>query len=222
MSMQHDDAMLDMVATYALGAIDATTGECAAVRAHLAECAICREEFRRAQAATAALALSAATPPPPGLRERILASLPAARPTTLQSYRRRSWFTPAVAAAAVLIAAGLYWQAHRAPAKTWAAACVPAASDCHASGTVSAQAGVLHVRLQGLAALPAGKQYQAWMILPGGAPKPEPVFSPDKQGSGTVDMPESPVKGAVVAITVEPAGGSKAPTSAPFMVAKLD
>ncbi|MBV8340004.1 MAG: anti-sigma factor [Candidatus Eremiobacteraeota bacterium] len=224
MSAQHDDAMLDMVAAYAIGAIDASTGECAVVRAHLAQCATCREEFAVARAATAALGLSAAQAPPATLRDRILVALPA-RLDQAQARRSRAvpWLVPAAAAAAVIVAAGIWWNTQHQTAQSWAASCVPSAANCHAYGTVSVRGGgVLHVQLQGLAALPAGKQYQAWMIPPGGAPKPEPVFSPDANGGGTVDMQEAPVKGAIVAVTVEKSGGATAPTTKPFLVAKLD
>jgi len=217
----HDDAMLDLVAAYAVGAIDATTGECAQVRAHLAQCAICREEFKIARAASAAIGLSAAQSPPAALRDRILASLPA-KPVPIERARRSSWFVPAVAAAAVLIAVGLWWNTHHAAQQSWAATCAPGAIACHASGTVTLAGGVLRMQITGLAPLPAGKQYQAWLIAPGGAPKPEPAFSGDASGAGSVDIPETPVKGAIVAITVEKAGGSQTPTTKPFLVAKLD
>ena len=136
--------------------------------------------------------------------------------------RAVSWYVPAAAAATVIVAAGMWWNAQHHALQSWAATCVPSATNCHAYGTVSVHGGILHVQLQGLAALPAGKQYQAWMIPPGGAPKPEPVFSPDTSGAGAVDMQESPVKGGIVAITVEKSGGATAPTTKPFLVAKLD
>ena len=94
---------------------------------------------------------------------------------------------------------------------------------CHASGVLTAVGSDhLHMQITGLAPLPAGKQYQAWVIPPGGVPKPEPVFSPDANGSGSVDIPSAPIKGALVAVTVEPAGGSQQPTTKPFLVAKID
>jgi len=223
MNLQHDESMLDLVAAYAAGAIDARTGECATVRAHLAQCTICQEEFKIARAAAEAVGLSAAEPPPAHLRERILSALPASMaPLHARRARMPSWFVPAAAAAAIAIAAGAWWSLHRATPASWTAACVPEAAGCHASGTVSVAGGGLHVEVQGLNALPAGKQYQAWMIPPGGAPKPEPAFSADPSGTGSVDMPEQPIKGALVAITVEPSGGSKAPTTKPFLVAKID
>jgi len=89
-------------------------------------------------------------------------------------------------------------------------------------GFAETGAGVARNVEAGLAALPAGKQYQAWVIPPGGVPQPEPVFSPDASGSGSVDIPSAPIKGALVAVTVEPAGGSQQPTSKPFLVATID
>jgi anti-sigma-K factor RskA len=217
----HDDAMLDLVAAYAVGAIDATTGECAQVRAHLAQCAICREEFKVARAASAAIGLSAAQSPPVTLRDRILASLPD-KAIPIARARRSSWLIPVVAAAAVLIAVGVWWNDHRARQQSWAVTCAPGAVACHASGTVTLAGGVLRMQMNGLAPLPAGKQYQAWLIPPGGPPKPEPAFSRDASGAGSVDIAEMPVKGALVAITVEKAGGSQTPTTKPFLIAKLD
>lgn len=222
MNGQHDDAMLDLVAVYALGGVDAN--ECAAVRQHLAECETCREEFKIARAAAAAIGLSAAETPPPSLRNRILSSLPPPSSTTsvtaLRPRQRLRWFIPAAAAAAIVIA---WWNLHRTPQQSWAAVCVPGAVSCHASGTLTvAGAHRLRMQVKGLSALPAGKQYQAWVIPPGGAPQPEPVFSADDRGMGSVDIPEAPVKGAVVAVTVEPAGGSRQPTSKPFLIAKID
>ncbi len=223
MNAQHDDAMLDLVAAHAAGAVDATTEECATVRQHIAECQVCRDEYNLARAAAAAVGLTASEAPPPGLRARVLRSV--SRQVVPQARSRRiSWIIPASAAAAVvIIAAGLWWSGHRTPSQSWSAVCVATAADCHATGTVSvAGRGRLHVELQGLAALPAGKQYQAWIIPPGGAPKPEPTFSPGSDGAGSVDVPEAPEKGALLAITVEPAGGSQQPTTKPFLIATLD
>jgi anti-sigma-K factor RskA len=222
MNSQHDEAMLDLVAAYAVGAVDASTGESAAIRQHIAECEICREEFKVARAASAALGLSVAQRPPSELRHRVLAALPP-RVESLPRSRRSAWYIPAAAAAIIIIAAGVWWSKSHAPQPSWAAACVSQAVACHASGTLTTAGNDrMHMQISGLAALPAGKQYQAWLIPPGSAPKPEPVFSPDASGSGSVDIPSAPIKGAVVAVTIEPAGGSHQPTSNPFVVAKIE
>jgi len=67
-----------------------------------------------------------------------------------------------------------------------------------------------------LDAAPAGKTYEAWVIRGKRAPSPAGLF----RGRGTTFVPiDGKVrKGSVVAVTVEPAGGSPAPTTKPFAV----
>ena len=67
-----------------------------------------------------------------------------------------------------------------------------------------------------LDAAPPGKTYEAWVIRGKQAPKPAGLF----RGGGTTFLPiDGKVrKGSVVAVTVEPAGGSDAPTTKPFAV----
>jgi hypothetical protein len=72
--------------------------------------------------------------------------------------------------------------------------------------------------LDGLGLAPAGKAYQAWVITPNAnAPASAAVFS----GIETIVPLSVAVKpGAVVAITIERAGGVKAPTQTPKLVAQ--
>ncbi len=65
-----------------------------------------------------------------------------------------------------------------------------------------------------LQALPAEKAYELWLIPVNGAPIPAGVFKPDAHGSATVINPPLPagVQAKAFAITVEPEGGSSAPT----------
>jgi anti-sigma-K factor RskA len=62
--------------------------------------------------------------------------------------------------------------------------------------------------------LPAQKAYELWLIPTSGAPIPAGVFKPDAHGSATVVNPPLPpgVQAKAFAITVEPEGGSSAPT----------
>ena len=71
-----------------------------------------------------------------------------------------------------------------------------------------------------LAPLPAHKAYELWLIPSTGAPIPAGVFKPDSRGSATVVNPPLPVgvEAKTFAITVEPEGGSVAPTSQPLMI----
>jgi anti-sigma-K factor RskA len=69
-------------------------------------------------------------------------------------------------------------------------------------------------------ALPSQKAYELWLIPASGAPIPAGVFKPDANGSATVINPPLPgnVEAKTFAVTVEPEGGSSAPTSQPIMV----
>jgi len=74
-----------------------------------------------------------------------------------------------------------------------------------------------------LPALAAGKTLELWTIPKGGTPKPAGVFKPDSDGravflsKGAVEMASL----GAVAVTVEPEGGSPAPTTTPIFVAPL-
>lgn len=72
--------------------------------------------------------------------------------------------------------------------------------------------------LDGLGPAPAGKAYQAWVIKPNAkAPSSAAVFA----GAETMVPLSVAIKpGAVVAITIEQAGGVPAPTQAPKLVAQ--
>lgn len=78
--------------------------------------------------------------------------------------------------------------------------------------------GVLHAfRLPQTA---QGRAYQLWLIRDG-QPVPSRVFTPDGDGSTTlfdIELPQSTTGVTAVAVTEEPAGGSKLPTTQPFLV----
>ena len=62
---------------------------------------------------------------------------------------------------------------------------------------------------------PQGKAYQLWFIVGNNPPMPGKTFSPDNTGTGTLkdQMPPAALGSAIFAITMEPEGGSSAPTS---------
>ena len=72
--------------------------------------------------------------------------------------------------------------------------------------------------VHGLGRAPAGRSYQAWVIPPG---KTVPVSAALFRGAELV-VPLGPVveRGAVVAVTLERAGGAPGPSHAPTLVAK--
>jgi anti-sigma-K factor RskA len=219
MSNGHTEEMLELAALYALDAVDAT--ECPTVRAHILSCDICRKEYADALVAANGLAASVASAPPPDLRTIILAAA-TARPRAkdvVSIFRRKRFYAALVAVAAAI---GALFVFHTPSGSTWPLACLPAPTACGVSGRVIAAGGVLRVEASGLAALPSGKVYQAWVIQPGGEPVPEPTFVPDAEGRASVAVPSGQPKGTLIAVTVEPAGGSQAPTTKPFVAATLD
>ena len=84
---------------------------------------------------------------------------------------------------------------------------------------VVAPSGEAVLVISGLTAAPAGKEYQAWVVT-GGKPKSAGLF---KGGATRLVVPlnRRVPKGAVVAVTLERAGGVPAPTQTPRFVAKL-
>ena len=216
MNREHDDALLELASLRAIDALEAA--EAAVIDAHLQSCTRCRDEFARSRAAGTALALSASSPAPVHLRNRVLAA--AVRVRLVRPWYLRGGVGASIAAALVVVAVSSWLLTHRAPATLqWAAHCTPIAIvDC---GTVVASGGSLRLDARGLPALPAGKIYQAWIIPPKHKPIPEPTFAAAPDGTATVTFPSTPERGALLAVTEEPTGGSKAPTSKPVLIATL-
>jgi hypothetical protein len=68
--------------------------------------------------------------------------------------------------------------------------------------------------MQHMPALPAGKVYQAWTLARGATTvAPSITFTPGTDGSAVIELPESARNIVAIAVSVEPSGGSKAPTS---------
>jgi anti-sigma-K factor RskA len=217
MTSPHDESMLELASLRAIDALDAA--EAAVIDRHMAECAECRAEFGRSVAAGTALAMTASSPAPESLRRRVLGS--AVKIRRIRPWYQHPAFPSGAIAAAVLVTVGAWLASHRnPPSQTFAAACQPTSIGC--SGDVVRTAGILRLEAHGMPSLPSGKVYQAWIIHPNEAPVPEPTFTTTSDGDGSVEMQASVSKGDVVAVTVEPDGGSASPTSKPLLVATLE
>jgi anti-sigma-K factor RskA len=227
----------ELSAAYALDALDPAERD--AYEEHLARCAECREAVAAFQDVAADLAYEAdAPPPPPALRDRILAE--ARRDgSNVVTLPRRRWLVPVTGAAAV--AAGIAALA----LSFWAADLSQQLDDERASLHLSEEAvamladpearripldgaeGMLVVDeesgegwlvLRGLESAPAEKTYEAWVIEDGEA-VPAGLFAGG--GVSTVVSLAAPVsEGAVVAVTLEAAGGVEQPTQDPLFASE--
>ena len=89
-------------------------------------------------------------------------------------------------------------------------------------GEVIESGGRIFLALHSLPALAQNKVFQAWTVAKGAkGVAPSITFRPDARGTALIELPEAASNLAAVALTVEPAGGSKQPTSKPAFVQKL-
>lgn len=223
-------------------ALDALSPEDAATfERHLEGCDTCRAEVREFREVAARLGARAAEPPPPALRERVLTLADRTRQdppaatvadeadgATVTSIRRPRRLAGLVAAAALVLAAGLGVSTllddddPSTPALAQPAAQVFGAEDAESIEValgdgqlrvaVSQERGEMAVDARDLPDPGEGRVYQLWtgrgaeMIDAG-------VLGPTDTGAA---MP-LPAPGETVNVTVEPAGGSEQPTSEPIV-----
>ncbi len=221
-----------MIAPYALDALD--DHERARYEAHLEDCADCRAELSGFTATAARLGEVETQAPPAGLRDRLMAEISTTRqdrPVVVsireRSALRRTLPRLAMAAAFLVGAVGVGGylnereQANEFRAQSETISSIVAASDAKItdkpfgeSGRVrliaSESANSAYIIASSLPGLPDGKVYQVWMVKDD-SPISQGVFA----SSGSMLMRD--LGGADrVAITVEPAGGSKQPTTTPI------
>lgn len=91
-----------------------------------------------------------------------------------------------------------------------------------AYGTVVTRGEHVYLALGSLPPLPAGKVYQAWTLARGAkAVAPSVTFTPSVNGLTLVPIPDAAGSLAAVAVSVEPQGGSRQPTTKPAFVQPL-
>ena len=80
----------------------------------------------------------------------------------------------------------------------------------------------LYITLHDVPAPPRGKVYQAWTLAKGAKlMSPSLTFVPDRHGVAVISLPVDARQTAAVAVSVEPDGGSKQPTSTPTFVVSI-
>jgi anti-sigma factor RsiW len=232
-----------LTGAYALDALDAD--ERAAFELHLAECGDCVREVAELRATATRLGTAVALTPPENLKQRVLLEVgrtrqdspSGPRPLGADPDRRRKWTVRISLAAAVVavLAAGTFAigtdsELHEAQSQLSQTqqqyapiAQLLAAPDVRlASGSAGgASATLLTSRGLGRSVLvtahlpvqPGGRTYQVWGIGPTGFAS---LALLGNGSGGTFTLAELG-SATLIGITVEPAGGSRQPTSAPIM-----
>jgi anti-sigma-K factor RskA len=90
------------------------------------------------------------------------------------------------------------------------------------NGEVVTRGSRAYIAMHDLPQPPRGRVYQAW-TLPKGTSKmvPSLTFVPDSHGVAVIALPPDARTTAAVAVSVEPEGGSKQPTTKPILVVPL-
>ena len=197
----------DLTAAYALDALDSDEAE--AYERHLGQCEDCREQLAELSETSAALAFGPVAPAPPArLRAAILETAAAERSNVVPLLQRR-WVVRGLAvaaAAAACIVVGL------------AVALSKSSDTSVVTALVSRDSfGNVTLSVSGLSTAPQGKTYETWVIPKGNAPIPAGLFSGG--GSATVHLRGTVPQNAIVAVTIERAGGARTPTSSPIFSA---
>jgi anti-sigma-K factor RskA len=148
--------------------------------------------------------------------------------------RRPATWVAAVAAAVLLAAGGLAWSPwsdEPAPPALTAVQQVQQASDVRTVSSTegglsarvswSAELGRSAITVDGLPPAPDGRTYQLWYLGRDEVVRSAGLFSTTGDGRGEAVLVGDANTAAAVAISLEPAGGSPAPTTTPLTILSL-
>ncbi len=220
------------VAAHALSALEHRDER--VFRAHLATCAVCRDELAAFEQVVNALAMSAPQyVAPAGLRRRVLAEVqrdavehaPARGPRRQRQRRSLGWLPrPAIALCAVLVVAAVILGATRLrpspnPATRVLNAQVTGSS---ASAQITITAGRGELIIHHLSPPPSDEIYEVWLTRAGHRPQPtSALFNVTANGDGDVAVPGDLRHVQRITVTPEPAGGTQRPTHPAVISADL-
>ncbi len=236
--MSHDE-LLDSVAAYALGVLSRPDAE--VVANHIQSCEQCRDEYRFLVPAVTAVAYSAQASteasegavPSRLLKARVMKRV---RAEATPRWQPRVWPAYAIAAASLAIAMltgivdlSLKGQLDRdraqsaVQAQTLADLTAPDSQRRRfAGGEVLVHGERLYLTMHALPPPPPGRVYQAWTLAKGAKTvAPSVTFEPGGGGVAVVRLPEAATTIAAVAVSVEPEGGSKQPTTKPIALVRI-
>jgi anti-sigma-K factor RskA len=221
------EARLEQVALYALGVL--STQEAAEVGAFIRTDPEARAEYESLRGAADAIALGAEEAVDPirtaRMRERLLARVRPAPRRSSRAARYALWLALAASLIFAIVTAvqdialrGELASTQRRTAELFA----PGAKRyAVAAGSVIVRGPRIYLALS-LPPLPHGRVYQAWTAAKGTTTMvPSVTFTPNANGLAIVELPVDAARIGIVALSVEPSGGSKAPTTAPIFVRPL-
>jgi anti-sigma-K factor RskA len=236
MTQHNHEAMIGLIPAYAMGAVD--EDERPAVVMHLESCAECRALAAEYRSLGEDLLFAAPLAPAPAglgenLRNRLNAQSVRSSRGRWFAFLRKPVFALGLAAFALLVLTNVYWAgrvgklerqadalAALAQAPGIALAPANAGGNSYTSGTAD---GVVYVQpgskvallcVYAMTPLAQDKTYQAWLVKDGQRTSAG-TFNVNRDGYGVLLInAEQPVSEyQQLGITVEPAGGSPAPTS---------
>jgi anti-sigma factor RsiW len=222
--LDHDE-VLGLSGAYALGALD--DDEVRAVDAHLEGCPACRRAVESLRETATMLPLTVEdVPPPPALRERVLAAVRAEAGeggAVVLPLRRRPWPRAALAAAAAsaaVVVGGLGLQTldrggdgrEALTPRVLTAQEIPTAPGATVA-LLSAGGDHLVVLAEGLPPAPNGDTYVVWARR-GGAPENAGTLDLARTRVATLAVPDGTRE---VLVTVEPDPRTRVPTTAPIV-----
>jgi hypothetical protein len=243
MNGNEHDRRLEEVAAFALGALDAEQTE--DFREHLKGCKRCQEELRWLAPAVRALPEAIdQEAPPPALKVRLMEEVRAdvaaeAAVARAEKGRERSgsrsgfrewlagvnlggmtWKPLAGMAAVVLIAAaGIGYAIGNGSGSNLQTTEVQQPNGIVAK--VVDEDGQGELRLTGVEQLPQGKVLEAWVARGKSVEPVKMLFTPDGEGNATTHIDDLKDVNAVL-VTREPEGGTKVPTTKPFVEVPLE
>ena len=229
--MSDHEHISELIPAYAMGSLDNEEAEL--VASHLISCPTCQTELETYQQLADGLALAApSATPSPGLRDRLLESI---QPTTVNhTTQTQSWWVniidafrrpvPAWSLLAILVLLAVVWSllsgipsssvSQESTMQTIALAATEDTLDAQGLLVIGSDGDEGGLVVEDLPPLDDHHQYQLWLIDRDGQRTSGAVFSVDADGYGTtmVISPLPLTSYVAFGVTIEPAGGSPAPT----------
>lgn len=231
-----------LVGPYVLDALDAD--EVALFEAHLEECEDCRREVAELAETTASLAYAESGADVSDLRDSVMSAIgtvPQLPPANVVGLKRRdltrriSWLATAAAVLVAVVLAGNLWS------RDQTITAMNKHSDEVMSLVTAQDAKIMPLGIPGAdstvvismerdeamvmgSEVPTpdkGMVYQVWAYDDAGNPSPSGTWAPDATGHAAAPIDADLHDTRMLSVTVEPAGGSAAPTSPPLTMVEL-